>query len=45
MFCRLRKLFDRFFDYDIVGEYYDTNGNGHYYKKYIKKYHLKRRKG
>lgn len=45
MFCTIKKFISKFFDYDIVGEYYDTNGDGHYYKKYVKKYHLKRRKG
>lgn len=29
-------------DYRIVDEYYDTNGDGHYYKKYIKKYYFKK---
>ena len=30
-------------DYDIVGEFYETRDNGHVYKKYIKKYKIKRR--
>ena len=41
----LKKFILKYFDYEIVGEYYDTNGDGHYYKKYIKKYHLRKRKG
>ena len=39
----LKKLFRRLFDYDIVGEYFDSDGNGHYYKKYIKKYRIRKR--
>ena len=38
---KLRDLFYRFFDYDIVGDYFDTSGDGRYYHKYIKKYHLR----
>lgn len=40
----LKRLFNRFFDYKITGEYYDTwveNGVRHYRKKYIKKYFLR----
>ena len=33
-----------FFDYDIVGEYYETGKNGHKYKKYFKKYYFMRKK-
>lgn len=29
-------------DYRIVGEYYDHDGKGHYTKKYIKKYYIKK---
>lgn len=29
------------YDYDIVGEYYDNNGNGEYTRKYIRKYYIK----
>ena len=29
-------------DYRIVGEYYDTDKNGHSVKKYYKKYYFKR---
>lgn len=38
---KLKKLFYKYFDYDIVGEYYDNDGQGHYKKKYIRKYYLK----
>ena len=37
----LKRLFNKYFDYDIVGEYYDTKGDGRYQKKYIRKYYLK----
>ena len=37
----LKKLFYKYFDYVIVGEYYDTSGDGRYTKKYNKKYYLK----
>ena len=37
----LERLLKKFFDYDIIGEYYDTTGNGVYRKKYNKKYYLK----
>ncbi len=39
---RLLNLFKRYFDYDIVGEYLDTSGNGYYKKKYKKKYKLRK---
>ena len=41
---KIKQLFNRFFDYEITGEYYDTwqeNGVYHYCKKYNKKYFLK----
>ena len=38
----LKRLRDRFFDYDIVGEYYDTIGDGRYRKKYVKRWRLKK---
>ena len=43
----INNLIKKYFDYDIVGEYFDTNGNGVYHKKYTKKYYLKclRKKG
>ena len=41
----LRKLFERYFDYKITGEYYDIwrdeSGVCRYEKKYNKKYFLK----
>lgn len=44
----LRTLFLKYFDYNIIGEYYDYNKKcGHYQKKYIKMYYpkcLKRKK-
>ena len=40
----LAKLFGLEIDYEIVGEYYDSDGNGRYCKKYLKKYRLRRRK-
>lgn len=43
MITRIKKWLRQYFDYDIVGEYYDTNGNGHLYKKYVKKWHLRRK--
>lgn len=36
-----RNFIRKFIDYDIVGEYYDTKGDGYYKKKYIRKYYLK----
>lgn len=41
MLKKIKKWFKRHIDYRIVGEYYDTNGDGHYYKKYIRKYYWK----
>ena len=41
MLSALKKLFYKYFDYDIVGEYYDTSGDGRYQKRYNKKYYLK----
>ena len=38
------KLLSRFFDYDIVAEFFETGRNGHLYKKYVRKYKLRRRK-
>lgn len=38
----LKRLRDRFFDYDIVGEYYDTIGDGRYRKKYVKRWRLRK---
>lgn len=42
MFARIKKWLKRHIDYRIVDEYYDTNGDGHYYKKYIRKYYFKK---
>lgn len=41
MFKTFKKLFKRFIDYRIVGEYYETDNRGHKQKKYIKKYYVK----
>ena len=41
MLNKIKSWFKRYFDYRIVGEYYDTDGDGHYYKKYKKKYYWK----
>lgn len=35
------KIIKKYFDYDIVGDYYDTSGDGRYTHKYIRKYYLK----
>ena len=45
MLKALKKLFYKFFDYDIVGEYYDLVADGRYQKKYLKKYHLRGTRG
>lgn len=37
----LKRLIKIFFDYDIIGEYLDTAGDGIYKKKYIKRYYLR----
>lgn len=36
-----KKLFNKFFDYEIVGEYLDRIQGNIYKKKYIKKYYLR----
>lgn len=41
MLKRLRKLFFKYFDYKITGEYYDTDGKGKYVRKFNRKYYLK----
>ena len=41
---KLQRLIDKHFDSYIVGYYFDTNGDGHYYKKYRRKYKLKKRR-
>lgn len=37
----INKIIKKYFDYDIVGDYYDTKGDGRYTHKYIRKYYLK----
>lgn len=44
MIKKLKKLFYKFFDYKVVGEYWDNDGKGHMTKKYIRKYHLRKNK-
>lgn len=45
MFKKIKdKILNKYFEYDIVGEYFDDRGDGHLYKKYIKKYHFKSKK-
>jgi len=39
-----RKFLRRFMEYDIVGEYYTSDKEGHYVRKYQHKYHLKKRR-
>ena len=42
MFKKLvEKIRKKYFDYEIVGDYYDTKGDGRYTHKYIRKYYLK----
>ena len=44
---KLRKLFYKYFDYKIVGAYYDTievNGRRILKRKYVKKYYWKGKK-
>lgn len=43
MIEKIRQLFNKYFDYDIVGYYYDHDGHGYYKKKYKKRYKLRRR--
>lgn len=44
MWDKVKAWFNQNFDYDIVGEYYDSDGYGHYRKKYIKKWHFRKRR-
>lgn len=37
----LKKLIEKYFDYDIVGDYLDNDGKGHMYRRYNKRYYLK----
>lgn len=41
MLKKLKDLFYKYFDYEITGEYYDSDGHGRYYKKYNRRYYLK----
>lgn len=41
MLSALKKLFYKYFDYVIIGEYYDTSDGHYYHKKYHRKYYLK----
>lgn len=38
----MKGFLKRFFDYRIVGEYYDNDGKGHLTKKYIKKWFIRK---
>ena len=38
-----KEAIKKYFDYDIVGEFLDTEKNGNMRKKYIRKWHLKKR--
>lgn len=40
----IKKLIEKYFDYVIVGEYLDREYGNHYRVKYIKKWHLRKRK-
>lgn len=44
MIEKLKQWFKEHFDYRIVGEYYDSDGKGHYQKKYIKRYYFRKNK-
>lgn len=39
----IKKLISKYFDYEIVGEYLESTGNGRYVKKYIRRYKLRKR--
>lgn len=39
----IKRLISKYFDYDIVGEYYDRLPNGHLKKKYKKRWKLRKR--
>lgn len=42
MFKKIKAWLKQHIDYQIVGEYYDKDKNGHYHKKYTKKYYFKK---
>lgn len=42
MLRKLKEWLKRHIDYRIVGEYYSQGKDGHYYKKYMKKYYFKK---
>lgn len=37
-------LIDKYFDYVVIGEYYERREDGHLYKKYLKRYKRKKRR-
>ena len=37
-------LINKYFDYEITGEYYDNDGHGHLYKKYNRRYYWRKPK-
>lgn len=41
---RLKRLFRKYFDYDIVRSVVDNDGHGHYKVKHIRRYKLRKRK-
>lgn len=41
---KFKRLFWKFFDYDIVRTVYDNDGHGHYKVRHIRKYKLRKRK-
>lgn len=45
MIVKIKQWFKNHIDYQIVGEYYDTDGDGHYYKKCMKNIILNFRRG
>lgn len=40
--ARIKQWLMKHIDCKIVDSYYDSDGKGHYYKKYIKKYYFKK---
>lgn len=38
---KIKKFILKYFDYDIVGSYYETISEGHYQQKYIRKWRLR----